>query len=106
MTPNPSPESLLAVFLREQPNRPHWPKFFHLAIKDPITLRVLQIMARGLFKPGDKWKLPRQFERYEDPEPSPQTLQRPALVKPGAGRCHIQRGLDFKSLAAGEKPED
>lgn len=78
-------DALRAAFKREKPNRPHWPAEFDAAIRDPIIRAALIGYA------NQAAQIPAVVRKHQTPRP---TLSR-----------IVRARLDFKSLAAGEKPE-
>ena len=84
--PRPDETALRIAYAREAPHRPHWPRSFEAAIADPLTAQILRLMAMH----------PPSFGRRKPPS-HPWRFQ----IKPKTTGSEI----DFKSRAAGEKPE-
>lgn len=49
--PRPSDEKLRAVYASEAPHRPHWPRTFDAAMRDPLVSRVVMILAQHVAIP-------------------------------------------------------
>jgi len=88
--PRPDEAALRAAYEREVPHRPHWPRSFEAAIADPLTAQILRLMATH----------PPSFGRRKPQRPPPSHPWR-FQIKPKTTGSEI----DFKSRAAGEKPE-
>lgn len=89
------PQTLRDIFTREARHRPHWPQVWEVARHDPLILAILRTMAAH----------PKSFGRRASAV-STVSIQ-PMLTHWRPASPHTKRagGLDFKSLAAGEKPE-
>jgi hypothetical protein len=87
--PRPDDATMRAVYAREAPHRPHWPRTYAEAAADPLIAQILRLMAAH----------PPMFGRRRAPVQAPQSRTWIAAQKPAP------REIDFKSRAAGEKPE-
>jgi hypothetical protein len=85
----PDDAALRAAYEREAPHRHHWPRPYEAAIADPLTFQILRLMAAH----------PPTFGRRRSPVQAPQA--RTWIAAPRVAPNEI----DFKSRAAGEKPE-
>lgn len=84
-----TPEDILrATYKREKPVRPRWPDTYEQANADPIIHAALLALARRQVP-----AFTRKQATYSRPAPTVSSINQKT------------RGLDFKSLAAGEKPE-
>lgn len=96
--------TLRRIFDREAPHRPHWPQDFARAVADPLTLAILRTMAahpaaHGYGRhhaPGQAHRATTQRQRELEALPDD--------LDPAAPRARI-KSLDWKSRAAGEKPD-
>lgn len=84
----PTDDELRATYAREVLHRPHWPQSFQAAMADPLTAAIVRTLAAH----------PPTFGRRAAPA-APQ-WHGAHYWKPAA-----PREIDFKSRAAGEKPE-
>lgn len=78
-------DAMRAAFKREKPNRPHWPASYDDAIRDPIIRAALIGYAHQAVQ------VPAVVRKHQTPRPTLSSI--------------VRARLDFKSLAAGEKPE-
>ena len=85
-------DDMRAAYEREAPHRPHWPSTYDRAIADPMTAAILRLMAAHPASFGRRKPVP--VSRQPDPR-----YWTPAPARPRP------REIDFKSRAAGEKPE-
>jgi len=99
-------ETLRAIYVREAPHRPHWPPTLEFAMRDPLILRLLRLMRDHPSAQGRR-------QGYQAPQQCPPGLDVPPLgvpTLPAVPRGHVAPRnltpfLDWKSRAAGEKPD-
>lgn len=106
-TPLPTDDVLASVYHREKLTRPHWPQAFSEGMRDPLTARIVMLIARH-----QPWATPRGaqmphqrgLEALDDSEHQREGY-RPASAAP-TDQGYTRRALDFKSRAAGEREDD
>ena len=105
--PLPTDDTLAAVYHREKLTRPHWPQAFSEGMRDPLTARIVMLIARHQPMAAPRGvQAPRQheLEAADDVEHQREGF-RPASEAP-APQVAARRALDFKSRAAGERDDD
>lgn len=103
----PTDDTLAVVYHREKLTRPHWPPAFSEGMRDPLTARIVMLIARHQpAAPPRGVQMPRQheLEAVDDAEHQREHY-RPASGAP-APQVAARRALDFKSRAAGEREDD
>jgi len=92
-------QTLRAVYLRELPQRPTWPRTYEKAIATPIIRALLDTIARAQIPAVDRLKASRSPQRYTTIPGTP-----PATVKPRWHGPHLAPGeIDRKRAAAGDR---
>jgi hypothetical protein len=95
-------QALRAIFDREARHRPHWPQAWEQAQADALVMAILRTMAAH---PSAAFG--RRASITSDPRPWDWDCKEPmpANWRPAPPHVKPARSLDFKSLAAGEKPD-
>lgn len=88
-------QALRVVFDREARHRPHWPQSWDQAQASALVMALLRTMVRH----------PVSFGRRASVISRPLLEPMPSHWRPASPHVKPSGGLDFKSLAAGEKPD-
>lgn len=100
--PKPTDDELRAVYFVERQTRPHWPAEYSRGMADPLTARIVGLIAqhqrRGPTRGQDAPQRPAK--------PRQPWLQDVASTTAPAPQAPTRRALDFKSRAAGERDDD
>ena len=102
---SPTEAQLRAVYAREAPRRPHWPRSFEQAIADPLTRAILRTIAAHPSAGFDFRRWRSHYRATVQPMLRPQELESCDAPPREPQRPRLRPSLDFKSRAAGERQE-
>lgn len=101
---SPTEAQLRAIYAREAPHRPHWPRTFEQATADPLTLAILRMMAAHPSVTFGRRAAPVQRATVQ-PMMRPQELEACDALPRAPAPQRQRPPIDFKSRAAGEREE-
>lgn len=100
--PKPTDDELRAVYFVERQTRPHWPADYAQGMADPLTARIVGLIAQH----GRKGPVRGQDAPQRPVKARQAWLQDVASSTAPATAAPYRRPLDFKSRAAGERDDD